>query len=367
MKLTVKRDVFRSRLALIQNIVEKNYTMPLLSHFLLNAQKDSSTITATDLNISMREPLEAAVDEAGDICVPARKLLEIVKETEDDITMQSAESGWLSVFSGNSKFKLACLPSQDFPSWKNIDEESSLTFKNEELAEMIEKTIFSSGESDTRYTLNGLLFHMKPDRKLITVVATDGHRMALINKGLELSEGAEKKVIVPRKAASELKKFLAGDGTVSCSIGSQHILFTAGGVDFMARLVDGDYPNYESVIPNSNDKIVHVETDSFVKAIRKASIMSKEGSNNVLLKVEPKTMTVSSSNPGLGEARDVVDIEYSNEPIKIGFNSRYLTDAISAFKTDKVSLSFADAISPVIVTNNGSQDHICILMPMRLS
>ena len=124
MKLTVKRDELRSRLALIQNIVEKNYTMPLLSHFLLNAQKDGSTITATDLNVSIREPLEAAVDEAGDICVPARKLLEIVKETEDDITMQSAESGWLSVFSGNSKFKLACLPSQDFPSWKNIDEES---------------------------------------------------------------------------------------------------------------------------------------------------------------------------------------------------------------------------------------------------
>ena len=367
MKLTVKRDELRSRLSMIQNIVEKNFTMPLLSHFLLNAQKDGSTITATDLNISLREPLEAAVDEAGDICVPARKLLEIVKETEDDITMQSTDNGWLSVFSGNSKFKLACLPSQDFPAWKDIDEESSLTIGNEELAEMIEKTIFSAGESDTRYTLNGLLFHMKPDRKLITVVATDGHRMALINKGLNLPDGEEKKVIVPRKAASELKKLLAGEGTVSCTIGSQHILFTAGGVDFTARLVDGAYPGYESVIPDGNDKVVHVETDSFVKAIRKASIMSKEGSNTVLLRIEPKAMTVSSSNPGLGEAKDVVGIEYSNEPIKIGFNSRYLTDAVSAFKTDKVSLSFADAISPVVMTNNGSQDHICILMPMRLS
>ena len=222
--------MFRSRLALIQNIfVQKNYTMPLLSHFLLNAKKDGSTITATDLNVSMREPLEATVDEIGDLCIPARKLLEIVKEAEDDITMQSAESGWLSVFSGNSKYRLACLPSEDFPAWKNIDEESSLTFKNEELAEMIEKTIFSSGESDTRYTLNGLLFHMKPDKKLITVVATDGHRMALINKGLDLSEGDEKKVIVPRKAASELKKFLAGEGTVFCSIGSQHIFLLPAG------------------------------------------------------------------------------------------------------------------------------------------
>jgi DNA polymerase III subunit beta len=187
MKLTVKRDELRSRVSLIQNIVEKNFTMPLLSHFLLDAQKGGSTVTATDLNISIRESLEAAVDEIGNVCIPARKLLEIVKETEDDITMQSAENGWLSVFSGNTKFKLVCLPAEDFPAWKNIDEESSLTFKNEELAEMIEKTIFSSGESDSRYTLNGLLFHMKPARKLITVVATDGHRMALVNKGLELS------------------------------------------------------------------------------------------------------------------------------------------------------------------------------------
>ena len=366
MKLTVKRDELRSRLSLIQNIVEKNFTMPLLSHFLLNTKKDGATITATDLNVSMREPLEATIDEVGEVCIPAKKLLEIVKEAEDDITMQSDEKGWLSVLFGNSKFKLACLPAQDFPAWKNIDGESSLTFKNEELAEMIEKTIFSSGVSDTRYTLNGLLFHMKPARKLITVVATDGHRMALINRGLDLSEGDEKKVIVPRKAASELKKFLVGEGTVSCTIGNQHILFTAGGVDFMARLVEGTYPNYESVIPNSNDKVVHVETEPFVKAIRKASIMSKEGSNTVVLRVDPETMTVSSSNPDLGEARDVVGVEYSNEPIKIGFNARYLTDAVAAFKTDKVTLSFADSVSPVIFTNNGSQDHICILMPVRL-
>jgi len=367
MKLTVKRDELRSRLSVIQNIVERNFTMPLLSHFLLNVREDGSTITATDLNIALREPLEAAVDEAGDVCIPARKLLEIVKEAEDDITMQSAENGWLSVLTGNSKFKLACLPSEDFPAWKDIDEEGVVTFKKEELGEIIEKTIFSAGESDTRYTLNGLLFHMKPASHLITVVATDGHRMALINKGLELSEGDEKKVIIPRKAASELKKLLAGEGTVSCTIGSQHILFTAGGVDFMARLVDGDYPNYESVIPDGNDKVVHVEKDSFVKAIRKASIMAKEGSNTVLLRVESETMTVSSSNPALGEARDVVSIEYSKEPIKIGFNSRYLTDAVSAFRTDKVTLSFADSLSPVIVTDNGSKDHICILMPMRLS
>jgi len=367
MKVTVKKDELRSRLSLIQNIVEKNFATPLLSHFFLNAKKDGATITATDLNVSIREPIEAAVDEAGNVCIPARKLLEIAKEAEDDITMQSADSGWLSVFSGNSKFKLACLPSENFPTWKNIEAESSLTFNNEELAEMIEKTIFSSAESDARYALNGLLFHMKPARKLITVVATDGHRMALINKKLDLPEGDEKKVIVPRKAASELRKLLAGEGTVSCTIGNQHMLFSVDGVEFMARLVEGTYPNYESVIPKRNDKVLHVEIGSFVKAIRKASIMSKEGTNTVLLKVEPKTMTVSSSNPGLGEARDVVDIEYGGEPTKIGFNARYLTDAVSAFGSDKVTLSFLDAISPVIVTNNGGRDHICVLMPMRLS
>lgn len=215
MKLSVSRDEMQEKLANIQNIVEKKNTMPILSHFLLNVSKKGSYIIATDIETALKEPLDASVEREGKICIPARKLFEIVREIEGDVSFETVDEQWLKVRSGASDFRLACLSADDFPAWPSelaggdIEE---LTVDAPMLLEMIEKTIYSAGESDTRYTLNGLLFHVNPENKSFTVVGTDGHRLAIIVKQSDSVPKEEKRIIVPRKAVSELRRFLPSDG-----------------------------------------------------------------------------------------------------------------------------------------------------------
>ncbi|HEB01655.1 MAG TPA: DNA polymerase III subunit beta, partial [Nitrospirae bacterium] len=207
MKLKVTRDELLERLSNIQNVVEKRNTMPVLSHFLLDARTDGSRITATDIETAIREPLTAEVETEGVLCIPARKLFEIVKELEGDVALDSEDSQWLNVSSGKSSFRLACLAPEEFPSWPQMEEAVEIKLKPDQLESLVASTIYSAGESDTRYTLNGLLFHIEGKR--LIVVGTDGHRMALMESELEAAAPEEIKVIVPRKTASEVRKFLS--------------------------------------------------------------------------------------------------------------------------------------------------------------
>ena len=214
MKVNVSKAEMQEKLANIQNIIEKKNTMPILSHFLLNAGKKGSSIIATDIETAIREPIDVAVEKEGKICIPARKLFEIVREVDADLSLEVVDDQWLRVTSGAGQFKLACLPQGDFPAWPSSlggEEIEELTIDAPVLLEMIEKTIYSAGESDTRYTLNGLLFHPKPEQNSFTVVGTDGHRLAIIQRQIDMRAQGEKKIIVPRKAVSELRRFLPAE------------------------------------------------------------------------------------------------------------------------------------------------------------
>ncbi len=214
--------------------------MPILSHFLLDATKKGSAITATDIETALREPIELAVAEEGRLCIPARKLFEIVKEVDGDLTIETEDSEWIRVSAGQSSFRLACLPPDEFPSWPEMEDAKEIGLEPASLAKMIEKTIYAAGESDTRYTLNGLLFHITGGK--ITIVGTDGHRMAVIESEAP-SAKEETKIIVPRKTVSELRKFLEAEGTVTMLIGKNNILFRIGDIEFLARLIEGTYPD----------------------------------------------------------------------------------------------------------------------------
>lgn len=366
MKLTISKDEILDKLSNIQNIVEKRNTMPILSHFLLDAGKKDTHIVATDLQIAIREPLKANVHSEGKLCVPARKLFEIVREAEGDITIESEDEQWIKVSFGKSRFRLACLPHAEFPAWPGVESTEEIRFGIEDLSEMIEKTIYASGETDTRYTLNGLLFHLRPGNENMTVVGTDGHRLALIVKSLGLKVADEKKVIVPRKAAAELRRFFGGSDGVSAFIGKNHVLFRIGEVQFLVRLIEGTYPNYEQVIPASNEKKVMINREDLLRSLRRVSIMSKERSNAVKVDISDSTLAVSSSNPDLGEARDEVGAEYAGEEISLGFNARYLMDALGAMSGEKVVFSLQDPLSPTLLKEDGKEDYRCVVMPMRI-
>ena len=386
MRLNVSKDEMQEKLSNIQNIVEKKNTMPILSHFLLDAGKKGSYIVATDLETALKEPVEMKVEEEGKLCIPARKLFEIVREMDGDLLLESVDEsppggGWLKVKAGTSEFRLACLPANDFPAWPAMEDVEEITVDATVLMEMIERTIYSAGESDTRYTLNGLLFHTQPKDKVLTIVGTDGHRLAVIMKQMEGEGKDEKKIIVPRKAVSELRRFLNRETEkTKILIGKNHLLFSLGSsasdgsgggeVQFLTRLIEGTYPNYENVVPPANEKKVSVSREAFTKALRRVSVMSRERANAVRFdfgeSASGGNLVISSSNPDLGEAREEVAVDYKGDNLSVGFNARYLIEAMGAMMAERVVLELQDPLSPVLVKEEGREDYRCVVMPMRI-
>ncbi|OGW37217.1 MAG: DNA polymerase III subunit beta [Nitrospirae bacterium RBG_13_39_12] len=378
MKIKVSRDEMQEKLSNIQNIAEKRNTMPILSHFLLDANKNGSYIIATDIETALKEPIDVKVEKEGKICIPARKLFEIVREMEGDLSFESVDEQWLKVKAGTSSFKLACLPSNEFPAWPGMGDVEEMNIEAMILMEMIEKTIYSAGESDTRYTLNGLLFHTKPNDKSLTIVGTDGHRLAIIDRYMDAEVKEGKKIIVPRKAVSELRRFLgvrpsnsvegveAETDKVKILIGEKHMLFSVNNVQFLTRLIEGTYPSYENVIPRTNEKKMFIGRNTFAKVLRRVSVMSRERASAVRFDIEEDKLVVSSSNPDIGEAREEVAIEYKGDKLSLGFNAKYIIDVLGAMKEEKVVLELQDPLSPVLVKESGNEDYKCVIMPMRI-
>lgn len=379
MKFSVSKEEMQEKLSNIQNIVEKKNTMPILSHFLLSAGKTSSYIIATDIETALKEPININVEKEGKICVPARKLFEIVKELEDDLFFETIDEQWLKVKAGSSEFRLATLPHIDFPAWPAIfegEDIENITIAPDILLEMIEKTLYAAGENDTRYALNGLLFHIKPDDSNLIIVGTDGHRLALIqlqaNGGLNIKVKEEKKIIIPRKALSELRRFLTlpEDGKesekVKILLGEKHILFNITNIEFLTRLVDGTYPNYDNVIPKDNEQKLIIKRENFIKVLRRVSIMSRERASAVKFDLDSDKMFFSSSSPDIGEAREDMEVEYKGEKITLGFNARYLLDVAGAMKGEKMLFELKDPLSPVLLKELGNENYECVVMPMRI-
>lgn len=367
MKITVGKEQLMERLSDIQSIVERKTTMPILSHFLLHISKKGAEISATDLETAMKEPLSVEkIDAEGSVCIPARKLFEIVKEIDGEITISTDDSEWIRIKSGASNFRLACLSAEEFPKWPVMEEGKKMKISASTLLTMIEKTLYSAGENDTRYTLNGLLFHLKPGERNFIVVGTDGHRLAAVYDVLDSEIESEVKVIIPRKAANELKKVLAYvDGDITVIIGKNHIQFDIGEVQFLTRQIEGSYPNYDQVIPSANEKIIRLNRSAYIKALRRASVMSREKSNAIKVDIKQGLMTVTASNPELGEARDEVIIDYTGDDMSIGFNARYLLDALSALGSEEVVFEIQDPLNPTLLKEGEDGGYLCVIMPMR--
>ena len=384
MRFTVSKTEIQEKLSDIKGIVVHDKTMPILSHFLLNVSKDDSYIIATDLETTIKEPLHIDLEAEGKLCMPARKLIEIIKEVEDkDLSFESAASEspepawwsdkWLKVKSGNSKFKLACLPADDFPAWPALGDIEDITIDAPILMEMIEKTIYSAGESDTRYTLNGLLFHLKPDKSRLRLVGTNGIRLAAVSKQVQTEIKEERKIIVSRKAIFGLKRLLGRAEAARISIGANHVLFSIGDVQFLTRLVEGAYPDYEGIILETNGKdkkkasVVSIERDAFIKALNRVSVMSETIPTNIVkLDLTENLITLSSSDPNIGNAKDQVITDYKGDGVVIAFNARYLLDALKVMTSEKVILRLEGPLAPTLLTQQNDKVWKYIVMPVKI-
>lgn len=375
MKVRIGRDELLTGLQRVQGVVEKRNTMPILSNVLLEARQEGAEIVATDLEIGMRGLYKAAVLETGGVTISARKLFEIIKELPSgDIELTTGENNWTTIQAGKSQFKIVGLPSADYPALPAIEREGLTPLSGDGLLELIRKTLFAAGDNDARYILNGLLVTLINTEKKTTLrlVGTDGHRLAVAEHEMSQTGGKgvpqEIKAIIPKKAAQEMRRLLeeGGDGEPLIGFSKNLMIFRKSGLLLTSRLMEGNYPNYQQVIPKEGGKKISVNRIELESALRRVSVLSRDKASAVKVSFAPGKMTLFSSSPDYGEATEDLPARYEGEALSSGFNARYLLDVFGVMDGESVSLQIETPLSPCLIQESESPGFKCVVMPIKI-
>ena len=369
-----KKELLRG-LGLIQSIAGRRTTLPILSHIYMDWKKDSLYLIGTDLETGIQEELTAKIHQEGKASVSAKKLYEIVKELPDQmLQVEKKENHWITIQCGKSVFNLAGLDPEEFPSLPTFQEQSFLNILTQVLKEMIEKTAFAASNEESRYHLNGVLFTQikQGEKEFLRLVATDGHRLSLIDREGQTIKGIEKGVIVPKKGILEIKKILGdkeGGEEIGVYFDQTHGFFKMGNSLVVIRLIDGEFPEYDQVIPKNNDRIVKIEKENIYGCLRRVSTMASERVEGIKFSLKPNFMELSSYHQDFGDAKEEIDTLYEGPSIEIGFNARYLMEALNVIDSHEVIMELKDEGSPVVIKPDKPKtlsDQLCIIMPMRI-
>lgn len=376
MILKVEKNTVEKVLYYIQNIVEKKTTMPVLSHCYLNIDKDSTEIYATDLEISYISKIASSSDERAKLVLPARKLYEIIKEMPSNIiNIKSEENNWVRIFSDkNISFKIAGMNPEDFP---NVQRFSDTKFSNIDcslLNEMIDSTIYAVSTDETRFNLTGVFLEVTTakEERLITMVATDGHRLALNEKIVEgIDIKLQKGIIIPRKGLLELKRMTEKSKTVSIAVKDNHFISKVDDSILAMRLIDAEFPDYKGVIPKSSKRKAEIKRDEVLSALKRSVIMLSSGRfQGIKLRLEDNKLGLFASNPDVGSFEEELDIKYSGEKLEIGFNAVYLIEALNSFEDEEVILELEDEFNPCVIKKKkdrkDNERKLAVIMPMRI-
>ena len=374
MKLVIDKADLQRGLARIQAIVEKSNSMPILANVLLDASADDDRLelAATDLEVGIRSRHGAKVEESGGVTVSARKLYDIVRELPDEaVTLQATANAYLEIHCGRARFSLAGAAAEEYPSLPEFAPDKLVTLPSAVLADMIDRTMYAASVDETRYNLNGVFFEVDSDAEehKLRMVATDGHRMALVERATSAAiEGLASGVIIPRKGLGELKRLVDEEESedIELSFEGNSGLARSGDVTLVMRLIEGEFPNYQQVIPTEITNYLVVPTEPLVRVLRRVALLSAERSRAVRLELSEGQMTISSQNPDLGEAQEELDVDYTGAEIAIGFNARYLQDALGAVGSKEVRLGFRDQNYQVQIQPADDADSLSVVMPMRL-
>ncbi len=369
MELVVRKNDLLRELQFFQGIVERKNTIPILANVLLEAQNGEVKFLATDLEVGLRSQCSATITKPGSLTLPAKKLFEIVKSLPDtDIRIAEDKSG-VKVAADRFDSRIQTLPKDDFPALPEGNSAPTASLPASALKEMVGKTQFAITGEDTRYFLNGALFVLKGDS--MSLVATDGHRLALVTVKREGGdpEAAEVKAILPKKTLGELGRLLTeGDGAVSYERGENHLFFDVGGRRLISRMIDGQFPAYERVIPKGNDKHIEFERERLTNAVKRVALLSNERSRAVRFMIDKGKVDVTSSSPELGEARETLPVDYAGPALQICFNAQYVLDFLAVVSTDVVALELKDEVSQAVMTPVGAEgyEYTYVIMPMRV-
>jgi DNA polymerase-3 subunit beta len=378
MELAIDRISLLNILSMIQGIVERRNTVPILGHVLMEPGEDRLRLSATDLEVGIRTEIAAETVQPGALTLGARKLFEIVRETEGEkVTIKALDNDWFELRCGRARFKMMGLDPRSFPAMPSPngkgDQPQRGALKGElklpaaEMANMIDKTIFAVSPDEARYNLSGV-YILAPEGRTVRMVATDGHRLSIIDReatGFSLAGG----VIIPRKGLAELRKLLdqAGENEAQLVLDGQLAWLRRGATELSMRLVEGEFPDYKGVIPNQSRYEIHVGRDTLLNAMRRAAIFSNERYHGVKLAFADGTLTVSSTSPELGEASETLDIAFNGAEFSIGFNALYIQQVLNVIPSDSEAvLGLSDEVTAGIITTPSDSEFQYVVMPMRL-
>ena len=366
MELVVRKNDLLRELQFFQGIVERKNTIPILANVLLEADGQHVQLLATDLEVSLRSRCEASVAKSGALTLPAKKLFEIVKALPDADVRIEQDGTNVKVAAERFESRMATLPREDFPTLPEA-KGTGVAIARAALREMIAKTQFAITGEDTRYYLNGALVVLKGSQ--MTMVATDGHRLALVNVARDEAASAEKRAIIPKKTLTELSRLLVeGDEPVLYELGENHQFFTVGSRLLISRINEGQFPAYERVIPKGNDKTISFERDRLTSAVKRVALLANDRSRAVKFEISPGKVNISSSSPEFGDAHEELAVDYTGTALQICFNERYVTDFLNVVQTDTVELDLKDEVSQAVMRPVAADgyDYTYVIMPMRL-
>jgi DNA polymerase-3 subunit beta len=366
MKFNIERNVFFKILQRVQGIIEKRSTMPILSNILIEADSGTVEISATDLEIFIKDSCNASVEKKGLATINARKIFEIVKElTCKDISVSTSKSGGISIKGGKAVFNILGLPVEEFPSFPDIEEGIITRISPDILKEMVDKTYFAASTDETRYNINGV-FLEREDGK-IRMVATDGHRLSVIEKNTEEIPSLTEGVILPRKGVTEFRRLLEErEGNFQLGFTKTYCIVKRDNTFIVIRLIDGEFPDYKQVVPTDNDKTIIVNRINLLSSLKRVSILSTERVKGVKFSFSKGKLELSSSSPDLGEAKEEMDIDYKGDELVIGFNARYIIDVLEAMDTEEVKLGLKGQLDPGLLQPVDIDGYTYVAMPMRI-
>lgn len=369
MELVVRKNDLLRELQLFQGIVERKNTIPILANVLLEAEGSEVHFLATDLEVGLRSRCKASVSKPGALTLPAKKLYEIIKALpETDVRITEDKSG-VRLAADRFDSRIQTLPREDFPTLPQAGERSTATLSSASLRAMIPKTQFAITGEDTRYFLNGAQFILGAHS--MSLVATDGHRLALVTVSRDggSKDNEEDKAILPKKTLGELGRLLTEtDGDVVYNRGENHLFFEVGDRKLISRMIDGQFPAYERVIPKGNEQHVEFERDRLTNAVRRVALLSNERSRAVKFQVDKGKVDVASSSPELGEAHETLSVDYTGPSLQICFNAQYVLDFLAAVGTDMVALHLKDEVSQAVMKPVDAEgyEYTYVIMPMRV-
>ncbi|MEY3773262.1 MAG: hypothetical protein RLZZ129_42 [Verrucomicrobiota bacterium] len=374
MKFKINRDHFANGLAQVLNVVGSKATMPILSNVLIEAEKDQISLTTTNLDLGIRCKIKAEVKETGAVTLPVKRLATIVRELPNvDVSVDASPNHQVKLASGGSNFRIMGIGKEEFPPLPEFGDEKSCTLEQAELTAMLKSVAYAQSSDETRYILNGVYFNFK-DAKL-TLVATDGRRLALIAKDMEVPAGSAGAIILPAKTVNELLRLLDKGEKLKISFNERRAAFqiatdkdSSGLVDSVylySKVVEGNYPNYQQVVPKETQQRIKLERELLLQCVHRAALVCSEKSNSVKIKLSSNLLEITAQSPDFGEAHESMAIGYSGPDLQVAFNPAFVMDPLRALTKDEVFFEVKDEVSPGVFKT--LENFICVIMPVRLS